>query len=573
MSGLDYAHDERYASPAGAYFSDGPANVDTITWLDERRIMPTSQPLFYVEILGTPPEENRGQFPYHYILRREFIQNASIEGKAPGARKGNFSFVDPEGVWASVLANAGAYSNSIEGKGKPNLIIHFGWQGLRGETSSAEEMQKITGLILKTKFSIDPDTAMTTIEVHFIEAVMAWLNNLRFLDPYDMIILDQLEHDNIKEMNVGELLTYIWEESSIQTQIRNSGADVQIYFAQTGSDKGTVDGRKFKIRYGDGFIDKINEISAQAEYTVEGEDDDPDIVWSYERRYKDDWVDEDDNYHARLIYGWKKASLGQEEDSPNVGDVWEGEVGQGPNLLWKSQRLDGGSKQMITWDSDLNSKEYLTLQAQDELTKKLAQYTDSDWDAMQEYLSKLANETDGGNQISSTDALQNAQEDLTNISERGALGRGWARLFNNAEWQIANDENRRQLVETLIQGERTPRTSGDGASQIAAIIANNVFKGTATILGDPYFGTELLPYQVEMTMMFEDVGDFASLFQREWLLTNVVHKFSESGYFTEIEVLSYPKQNINITQEDLEESWSESLSSARRDADGNITGL
>jgi len=554
----------------GGFFERDPAPPTDPSWIDETTIMPTSQSMFYVEILGVPITNGK---PTSYVIKREIIQSASIEGKAPKARRGTLTFYDPEGIWPDRLANAGAYSNSIEGKGKPNLVAHFGWQGLRGKERTTEEMQKITGLILKTKFSVDPDTAMTTIEISFIEAVMAWLSNLRFLDPYDMIILDQLKHDNIKNMNVGELLAYIWDNSSIQREIQASGADVQIYFGQTGDDDGTVNGRDFKIRYGDGFIDKINEISAQAEYTVEGEDDDPDIVYSYERKYKDDWIDEDGNYHARIIYGWKRAALGEEEDSPGVGDVWSGEVVQGPTLLWKSQRLDSESKQMLTWDSDLNSKEYLTHQAQDELTKKLAQYTNSDWDALQEYLKQLSNETDGGSQISATDRLDQSQQDLDNISERGALGRLSARVFNNASWQMANDENRRQLIETLVnEGGMTTRTSGDGASQIAAIIASNVFKGTATILGDPRFGTELLPYQVEMTMAFADVGEFADLFQREWLLTNVVHKFSESGYLTEIELLSYPKQNINVSEEDTERALGE-LGTVRRDAEGNITGM
>ena len=540
------------------------------TWTNETRISSTTQPFFYADFFGIPISNKK---PATYTLDRTQILDASIEGKAPKARRGSFRFIDPTGEWPQILANAGAYSNSIEGKGFPNLMVYFGWQGLSPNDSSTEEITKLSGLILKTRFSVDQDTAMTTIEVEYIEAIMSWFSNLRFLDANDMIILDQLKDETnnreLKNMPVGDLLTYIWENSSIKADVETSGADISINFEQTGDDA-AIDGRKYKIRFGDSFQSKINEISAQAKYTVEGQNDDPDIAYSYERIDKEDELIINDSgfeYKASITYGWKPAPMGESEPDTNIDSAWNRpgapEIIKGPNLLWKKQSKDANSKTMITWDSDLNSKEYLIHQAQDELTKTLSQYSDSDWNALQEFI-KLARE-EGGSQIDQS-GISAAYKRLEQQAGTGGAKQFFGRIFGDASWDMT-DENRMQMVETLIK--ETDKASGNPAAQMSAIIANNVFKGKATILGDPKFGTELLPYQIKLTMIFEDVGEFATLFQRDWLLTNVVHKFAEGSYITELELLTYPEQNQSMATE----SALNELGTVRRDSSGRVTGL
>lgn len=537
-----------------------PQEVDSPTnhpWLDETKISNTSQPYFYVEIFGIPIENKR---PFLYKLDRTQIVEASIEGKAPKARRGSFRFVDPDGIWPDILANAGAYSNSIEGKGKPNLRVHFGWQNLTKDKTTQEIMTELSGLILKTKFSIDPETAMTTIEIEYIEAMMSWFQNLRFLDLNDMIILDSEEIKNkIKEMSVSELLTHIWDKSSIKADLEKSDTEIVVNFNNTGSDK-KIDGRKFKIRFGDSLGEKINEITAQAVHEVDGESGKPDVAWSYERIKKSDELivsKANDKgfvelkYSGTIEYDWLPAPMGESDEDTNIANTFSKsdiELTDGPDLLWKSQKSDSESKMMLTWDSDLNSKEYLIHQARDELTQKLSQYTEGDWDTMQRYVKHLnekgLNPQDEDDPTVRAASQASLEADIEKRSDRGRFGLWWGRLTGGVVGDIAGNEERMQLVETLFN--EAELTAGNPESQMAAIIANNVFQGQATILGDPNFGTILLPYQTKMTMVFEDVGEFATLFQRDWLLTDVVHRFSEGSYVTEIKLLTYPEQNQSV---------------------------
>lgn len=539
-------------------------------WLDESRIGAESQFIFYVDIFATGDKLDRS-IPARYHIPRTLMTEATVEGKAPKARRGRFVFIDPEGQWPQRLANAGAWSNSISGKGKPNMVCTFGWVNLKHDGSSTEMVESLSGLILKTKFSIDEITSMTTIEVEFIEAVSSWFQNLRFLDPSDMVVLDDFRRNELRNISIAELLNHMWYKTSLSRQV-GENVEFDIEFDDTGSDK-QIDGRKFKIRYGDSFQQKLDEIAAQAEHTVKGENKESDIVWSYELIHKDDDFDIVDDgrsanieYKCSLKYGWKPAPLEEDKEDINVPNVWEDmEIKNGPALLWKVHANHENKKQVISWNSDLNSKEHLIHQAQDQLTQRLSSYTESDWNALQAFVSHIRDKGEG--QITQ-ETLAEELESIRQQSEDGRTGI-FQRIFNNTTWQLASNENRIQLLETLVNDPSLAmRNSGDAASQMAAIIANNVFKGEATIAGDPTFGTRHLPFEIKMPMDFEDVGEFAGLFQRTWVLTNVTHVFNESGYTTRLELLTYPeKQEINI---DHDESAVKLGDVVVKDSEGNL---
>ena len=105
------------------------------------------------------------------------------------------------------------------------------------------------------------------------------------------------------------------------------------------------------------------------------------------------------------------------------------------------------------------------------------------------------------------------------------------------------------------------KTSGGVSAQMSAIIGNNMFKGTATVMGDPDLGKKIsssidwTPYHLVLYTQFSGTHFFAEwlgsdasgldqsnfdAFDKKWLVTRITHKIQAGSYTTDIDMITYP---------------------------------
>ena len=128
------------------------------------------------------------------------------------------------------------------------------------------------------------------------------------------------------------------------------------------------------------------------------------------------------------------------------------------------------------------------MQAQDEINKKLMDFSENDMQFLNDMFQKKG--ADGLNEVYK------------------------AGLFSSLEMGMSKDEadNRNQTITKFnkIMQSLKDNTSNNQNDQLRAILANNVFKATVKIMGDPTFGHNVLPWEISMKTNFKDVGQFGS---------------------------------------------------------------
>jgi len=463
-------------------------------WLNEANILASSYP--YVEVqLGA------------YIVPNNQLKEVVIEGKTAMSRKGTVKFVDAIGEWPDILMKIGADSNKIVNVRKPNFKVTFGWKRLRGYY---ECLRSLDGMIIKTAIDLTDD-GQVQITIDYIETVASVTGAIRYLDPNDIeMIYDKKEKGSPKfpDMLVSEKLTWLtsWDnatgsKTSVWDILKNNR--IKYTFETTNDDKEA----DVSVGFGDYLSDVINELTSKAKKTQE-----KGVNYSYERGicyYEKDG----DEYNTIIPYRWKAAP---DETNTDPMATFKN-MTKGPVLCYK-QTAGSGEKQVLSFSSDLNSKTSLMMQAQDEINKKLMAFSEEDMETVNESLRK-----DG---------------------ERGLAARdretGWFMPKDRQEEAERRNKARidmQDLLRTLNQ-----ETTDNQNSQLKAILANNVFKGTVKIMGDPTFGTDFEPWKMSMKTNFSTVGGFGTTFgNREWALTYVRHVFGEGSYETELELLTYPQ--------------------------------
>lgn len=518
--------------------------------LDERTITPTSIP--WVQV--TFPMSNYGGIlknkqtePYFrqtgsssltseevkgesYVATRDIITDLNISAPAPSARRGSITIADPDGVWAQIMTFVGARSNSSRHSGKSNMKIDFGWAGLKG--IKGNKIETIYALMYKTNYSLSNE-GITTIEIEFIENVPGRLSSLRFYDPRDMLVVE----DMVELGKIHEMCEYLIENTSIKDQLEEY--NIRITFEETYEDDAfELDADEFKIRMGDSFVSKINELIAKA---VPPDKDNEDIVSSYEY---DLIKNNADRTQTTVNYYWKETPADTTEPSRDSVDRMykRPNMVEGPILLWKKQSAAWNEKTLISFDLDLKSMEYAWAMAQDEIDRILNQFDESDWETVQELIERQQENKELT--VTGIPGKDNFNVDLGNLEERsGLFNLGSAQRFINRYNRRNPGSNIQEKFNELVE----KFSSGRGVSaQAQAIINRNVFKAKATIIGDPAIGSNpfLRPYNMTFFTNLTNVGEFASYFNRRWLLESVTHRISESGFTTEIEIMGLPNTNV-----------------------------
>ena len=470
------------------------------SWMNEASIIATSFPYVRV-LLGA---DKQWSIPYNQL------KNVSVEGKTNMSRKGTIQFVDAIGEWPDILMKIGADSNAVRNVRKPNIFVTFGWKKLRG---NYECLRSLDGMVIKSSIDLTDD-GQVMISLEYIETVMSVTGTLRYLDPNDIqIIYNEKENGTFKNMTVAEKLTWLtdWDKNATSVAQELKRQKIKYSFESTFDDKGV----EIEIGFGDYLSNVINELTAKAEHQKVDRQN-----FSYERGITYTGKYNGIDGFNFLPYVWKAAPADDNVEPEKLLD----KMTEGPTLVYKKTAA-AGEKQILSFTSDLNSKTGLMFQSQDEINKKLMSFTEEDM----EMINKTIRE--GG-----MDALRKKDS-------AGFLCFG----LNQKE---ADARNRIKSEAVKVVAASKGETKSSQNSQLEAILAQNVFKSTIKIMGDPTFGTDYEPWKFKMKTNFNAVGGFGKVFgSRVWALTYTKHVFSEGSYETEMEMLAYPEPPANIFPE------------------------
>lgn len=575
---MGYTWKEVPHAPPGEGYWDGEPE-----WLDENRIQPTSQPWvqisFFIDGVGGSGHRLNSNNSVHeviidkflfqnannqniLILPRGYIESIEFDGPCIGARRGTLSIIDPEGIWATCIEHIGFWQSN--NAGRMNMVIQYGWVGLRPNGQEDQFVESIPSLLYQTKFSLGENGELK-IDVEFVENAEKILNSVKFNRLDDMILLNSQLNQDLKEKTIAEILRFMVAEDSspgIYEQLQNYGIILEFddTFEEGDQMYGAGDGSKdIKIRIGDSLGSKINELIAK---TIPQDIDSDVYNYSYEmirKPYVETTSLKQSQQIGTLIganirFGWRRAlkeTTGGSDANLTIQDQAAAfESGKekperGPSLLWKQQSTSIDDKTLIKFDIDLKAFNFATSMMRSELDRKLSAFSEDDWSDIEETIKLMSEDPENAARLAQTPSqlASTAQSGATDAHANTALeyDRSTGGLFGWG-WFGAKSEKDERIMGIVEEFNEAIRNSSNNIeNQIQAIIANNVFKANATIMGDPAISTRYPFLRIYFTCDFTAMGEFASFFnERTWLLMKARHKIDETGYVTEMELLSAP---------------------------------
>jgi hypothetical protein len=470
------------------------------------------------------------------LLDQTFIKSAEFDGSCIGARKGNIEIIDPEGIWLTAFQHVGQWRNTGTNAALPNMLIDFGWANGGSQITGKQKLQAIT---LKTAISMTDDGAVQ-IKIEFIENVSGKLQQIQFKTMSDIASMSQDSISNLpdQQKTPDGIMKYMSElgskndAASIAWQLDQ--ARIKITFEATSPDNKIDAGYKMKIRLGDSFFDKVNELATYAKPVSKTDDK---IAYSYEviKLPHPDSTNKDLN---EITYGFKPAPADISDDSSNSAGMTElkskfstTNVG---TLYWKKPQLPAaykeGDKLLISFNIDFKALDYASQMMQDELTKRLGKFDDASWESIDKAMQLM------GQKPEYAAMMKQPYDKLASYMQNNGI-----KLTGAGKWLDGGEGDKRQkIIDELNQALQQTTTSSGG--QMAAMVNSFVFKAQATIMGDPYFGTDVDMYTVSFNSDFTNQGPLASMFSgREWVFQKATHKFSEGNFVTQLELFTFPK--------------------------------
>jgi len=584
--------------------------------VDESRILPTSQPFIIVRFIKTgdyvsTTYEDAGQgstATNQTMVLKPGIISLSTEGRTSIARKATVRITDPTlYVTNSIMRTADA-TRLKKNPGQPDIQIIWGWKYLlpnsmkyyeqynysRSEASTIVD-SNMYAMMLKTKFDIN-EMGVTEVEIETLETSVPIMGSAAFVAPIDIMNWKKLKDSGTipqassgttgakvgKSNNtgsieysssfIGKIEQFINESASLKLTAGDGVNNTYIQFVFdtagfTSKDWDTIFNKgsaaninsvfsDVKITYNQSIESFINEIFSKIPKQERNEG-------TYEI-IGNERVNEIKNAdgtvrtpgYTKIKYGWKKSVLNSDGTTSNAirdlpmnyilrwgtesfkedektGSEFYDLKGSSDSYETKSITFTanrshtrrGYYKYLINWSSDLSSKTYLHFMAQTELEKGLKKYDTVD---MKEFIDAL-------NDGKSLGDLESQAEAKPDSGVGKVLGEGFSK--------------------NIYKGLNT--VSSGITSQMNSLVANNVFKATATVIGDPEFGQEYVPYvsgvftefrDVSFQQMFTDSpGNISQMynsnlaaFSRKWMITKVIHKIEAGQYTTDLELMTYP---------------------------------
>ena len=486
---------------------------------------------------------------------------------------------------------------------------------------------EVDGMMMKTKFEINAQ-GVTEVEIEVMEVSGPIYGTASFLDPIDIMNWKKTYDNDVKNGNdpIAAVQKFINESRSlklttgdgkipsIQFEFSNEGfkntnnlsIDWKGIFSVKGATNSIEDAfGGIKIQYQESFETFINEIFSKIPDRNKidsnngkqvGDPGSYEIESVYRAGLDPKKNADNDTYKADGVtidhpgtnptvtwikYNWKK-SITYPDGSPAEGissrppsftfkwgneGIWDEDSQDGIdqyNQLLQGKKSApqqeysrrGAKKFLINWSSDLSSKSYLHFMATSELQKALKSYNPKVMEYVIEQLQNGATISEDGNYTVTTpspapgSAPKDSAAQPLDITSDGIsyVQKGFSAAVKAA----------------------TASASGGSSAQLASIVGNNMFKATATVMGDPDIGGPLFtPYKTTIrtsfdTTYFQDAyikettidtqgiahviyraagaSDNTNLnaFNKVWLITKVHHKIEAGSYTTDVEMITYP---------------------------------
>lgn len=567
----------------------------------EKEITPSTRPWLKVLFKGNPPKKKNRPLSDFYNENADFLNNvrgfkqdsgfpkgayeallgrdidsAEFDGVTIGARGGQINIADPLGIWTQIIGNVSRHANGI-GRDYPNIWIQYGWMSLKN--GQKDEIHEVFGIIYETNFGINEDGIMT-LTVHFREDYVDYLKGLRFLKLTDMINTDPSSVDNEnKYKSPHELLQDLVDPSVTSVGEILKNRNIEVLFDPCLKNFNTKKLLNIlDLRIGDKFEDKLDALLARAE-PPEGEIDKKKFDYNYEVTDKI-VVRDGSSMKVKIRFGWKtipREDNDEAGDSKTAKEIWEHEnavyVGA---LKWKANALADleenkfssetgvANKTLLSFNLDLKLFNALFALLSSELTESLGKFSDEDW-------KKIEKDVKRAIKSGATD-LKNVQmkwrgKEIPNFEgqpeESGGLFKNLINnggLIDNMIESKGEAYKRNQMWEDFVDTVIEARESGykddtdPVSAKMRALINKNTFKASATIMGDPTFGSFLQPHKGWFVLDVDGLSQFAGyLSGTPWVFAHSKHKFGSDGtYITEIEIMKFAK--AAKYEEDDEES-------------------
>jgi hypothetical protein len=554
-------------------------------WLDEERITASSYPYLAVtfgqkgeiETASTGTAGSSAQQYENFTVYSTFADNkagggivdAEFEGMVAGARNGSVRIVDPNGVYMDALQKIASQNNNfLGGATGPTIWITFGWKSLSlgpGVSSAGKTrdfLSTIDGLITGVEFDMS-DEGVITANVKFFEYAASTIDLVKFVAVADMQIgnvrnLYDQNNSGYDDRLPQHLMTYILKPASTSAGKFLDDKKIQIIFLGANDTKEIAKDRWPNVRFGSALTSWINEVTSIMERkdsnqqntgsTSTSKSQADQFIYSYEKigtaflgedqssmhdmivgRLNDNRIKMVAGYKY-VVYDWK-ASKEETQDTQNDHDPTPPDIQfwQGPTLVYKGLQKKAGQKTILNWSSDLSSHTALVFQFGTDLDRKMKNFTEDDWKNFETIMTKGWITTTGQNgpTLTANTTVAAVRDKFSGVDEQAAL-------------RMVND-----LYSEQKEAEKSSATANQ-FTQLRAVIRNNAFKATATIMGDPAIGTTFSGGSTILPTNFLPLSQYANdLFGRSWIQLKTVHKFEAGKYTTDIEMLSYMPVNNN----------------------------
>ncbi len=545
------------------------------------------------------------------------ITQMNIKGVAPQGREGSFSIKDLSGVWPNRFADIGRIGNDIAHSPGPDMKISFGWTGLKPiREQGAIHKDTLTAKLTSVKFDIEEDGAVS-ISGTFVPYSEFVFDDVLCFDWNDIINSDPekfwqvlLTKNNNQPPTAIDVINYVARSAIFNRTSRTDNIipDHQTFsFAKQLAKKKIIincksTGYKARPLQGDHDIEPIeftmplitwmNLMLAKVQITEEDEKllKDKGMILTYRRQNA--WYKKNDDGEVWTIieYDWHvdpdPDSKIFNKDSLTFFEQWLKEVAgvknfaRGPVLFWKAGQEkyvfndqtalieplsssvvhnDGLSykyfidkKRVLNWESDLNSYEQLFRMFKDKLAEKYANLKENkNWEKFLETLKKF-------------DTFEAVQDFMGKKPNWWQKVTSFGAVTKEYDSVIENYGGARELAEQLQAGNM----SNDIPSRdqtLSSIIAQNTFKATVEIMGDPDIGTILEGGRTIMTTDFSFAGEegylrkvfdldgkeisgiirdpLIQMFSRQWILLESEHDFTSDGsYKTKMTLQAYVRK-------------------------------
>lgn len=365
---------------------------------------------------------------------------------------------------------------------------------------------------------------------------------------------------NFNINTVDGLINHLIEHTSIKQQLEKY--HIYLNFEKT-DDSVNVDLENYTVRVGDSFRSKLNQLISQAKPPV-GDDIKEKFDYRYHLKKKRIVSKENKkNFNTYLQYGWSKTPKPDNEDAnkdqqQTAKDMFDNSQHIG-YLIWRTDpqstteskyenapaSVSSGkyNKTVLSLNIDLKVFDHLHALLSSEMSETVSKFTDKQWDMMRDRIQHEIGQGKSTEELMEMELMQDRTGWFGDTINRFKNAFGGDILVQSGKENDEAFQEREKIWEELQEGmKEISDTYTTAESTMRSLVKQFSFQATATILGDPAFGTTIEPYSAYFISNFETIGNFSDFLNGiPWIFKKAKHKFDSDGtYKTELELQTVP---------------------------------